>query len=390
MLTFQTPARAETEIKRSISLDSGYIPSIGSVRSFWNFGHELEDFGGLLFDAVSEETFFGHNPLTRLLWATGMVFGWSYQQSAFFLANHEYGHGARTTAAGGTASYGFSNGTGTHDFIFLYYLAALPKTGGGYAVGSGTDLSKTPPQWGLATSAGGVNNSMNLAEYFEHQIHNQRGHLLSFNLYYLSKLDSAFYATSTLAGQTFNGGSGDIANVVNSYALQGHSISVGDIQVGGFAAFLASATTYSYAYSFFKYLFTGDPSVESPHLGDFQVPNVSHFLNMEGISFRFNSGIRGGEGRWPFSLEVQYKGKFAVEVGVGHEIEPGFSWMLYANSFPALGGRANYSVNFGKSSKFNLTLAAYQLNLFEGQRVSQNHLSSAIGLEGSVRYSVLY
>ncbi len=381
---------AKSKINRSFSFDIGYIPSIGANRAFWNFGHGIEDFASGAFDLISEKTFLGQNILTRTIWGFGMYWIWRFPQNGFFLSNHEFGHGSRVTAAGGSASYRFSNGGASHGNIFSYWLLSLGTSGGGSTSSTGGG-SNAPTNWSSgAVTGGGVNNSAMMGEYLEDQMLHDRGHILSGYLYQKVKLDSYQYVNATLAGTSFSGSSGDMTNIVSHYSRLGHSISLKDIQFGGLAAFLTSVTTYSYIFSTFKYFASGDPSVKTPYLGNIQLPNVSHYLNMEGIAFKMRSSLKDGKNWFPFSIEFQYLGKTALEIGFGHHVLNGFSWDIFLNSLPAFGASGIYAKKIGSSSQLMIGGGIYQTTLFQGARVTQLNISDGIGLEAFLRYSLLY
>lgn len=386
LLFFVTPCAyaGKFEGTKSISIDTAYVPMLASNRAMWGFGLEWEYLGMTIFDGVSEGSFIGQTFPTRLLWAAAMHVGWMFPQYSFFVSNHELGHGTRMIAEGGSPRYTWNSGGGNHTSIFSFFLVGLFKHGdGAYAQSSG-GFHRAPSNWELVVGQGGMNNSMMFAEALEDEVAANGGHINQILAYYRAKKDPYEYALSTERGFQ-----GDISNTRSMLAALGISVSTQDYKTGTLVSAALSSTTWSYIYSFARYVASGDPNVPHPRIGAFRLPNVSFFQNRSGLSFRARAALDYSDHAIPFSLEAVYRGRTAVEASVGYQSlvshgskkRVGFGLQGYASTLGGAGMRISQESQVGQSTLFGYGASVYTSNSLEGERNGGRWLSDFLALD---------
>jgi hypothetical protein len=369
---------------KSVSIDSAYVPMLASNRAMWGFGLEWEYLGMTLFDGVSDGTFVGQTFPTRLAWGVGMHLGWMFPQYAFFVSNHELGHGTRMIAQGGSPRYTWNSGGGSHTSIFSFFMLGLFKHGDGAYAQSVRSSGRAPSGWELVIGQGGMNNSMMFAEALEDEVATNGGHINQLLAYYRAKKDPYEYALSTERGFE-----GDISNTQSMLAALGISVSTQDYKTGAIVSGALSSTTWSYLYSFVRYVATGNPNVSHPRIGALRLPNVSFFQNRSGLSFRTRSALDYSDHAIPFSLEAVYRGRTAVEASVGYQSlvsqgskkRVGFGLQGYASTLGGAGFRISQESQASQSTLLGYGGSVYTSNSLEGERNGGRWLSSFLALD---------
>ncbi len=376
---------------RTLSFDSAYFPSMISNRGFWQFGLEFEGLGSGVFDYVDENLFVGENPITRLAWGAATYFLWPKVQEAYFVSNHELGHGARVASVGGIPYYVWDSKGNPHNSIFMFFIEGLTTSGGAYTASSGGTSSVAPPDsWLNSVIAGGMNNSSMFAEALEDQMATNGGHVMEYMAYVRAKEDAYNYARGTELGGAFGGGGiGDVQNLLNDYSSRGIGITTNDIKVGSQVSRWLSSSHWAYGIGAVKYVFSGDPNVHPLSLGPIKMPDISHFLMYRGLSFKLRTAILNDSVQYPFELEYLYKGEKIIEASLGYRelrrvagIRNGVMWVQgYFNSLGALGVKLQRDSKIGEKATASLGASLYQSNLLEGQRNISKFSSTNLGYE---------
>ena len=369
---------------KTFSLDTAYVPMLASNRAMWGFGLEWEYLGITIFDGIGDGTFIGQTFPTRLLWGAAMHLGWMFPQYSFFVSNHELGHGTRFIAEGGSPRYTWTSGGGDHTSIFSFFLIGLFKHGDGAYANSAGGSGRAPSNWSLVVGQGGMNNSMMFAEALEDEVATNGGHINQILAYYRAKKDPYEYALSTERGFQ-----GDVSNTQSMLAAQGISVSTNDFKTGTIASILLSSTTWSYVYSFARYVAAGDPNVSHPRAGAFRLPDVSFFQNRSGLSFRARMALDYSDHSIPFSLETVYRGRTALEASAGYQsLESqgskkriGLGLQGYASTLGGFGMRISRESQAGQSTLFGYGGSVYTSNSLEGERNGGRWLTSFLALD---------
>jgi len=380
---------------RSFSIDSGYLPSLASNRAFWKFGIEFEGAGSAVFDGLGEHLGLGSNGLTRAGLAIGTYFLWPTVQEAYFVANHELGHGSRLVSVGLEPYYVWNSKGKEHSNIFSFFIEGLTTGGGAYTANRPGNYSVPEPSaWYLSIAAGGMNNSAMFAEALEDRIALQGGHIMEYIGYVRGKQDAADYVDSTAAGQD----GGDVEKILDYYAERDRGITGSDIKNGSNISRWASATHWAYGVAAVRYVFGGDPAVRPLSLGAFKLPDVSHFIMNAGLSYKVRTALLAGEAQYPIELEYVYKGEKIIEASVGYrglrqtaKSQVGMSgYQFYLNSTGAFGIKAQRDTALSESLNASFGASVYQANLLEGQRNIAKYLSSNLGYEVWGRLSKVF
>jgi len=394
------PAEAEAfKGTRTLSMDSGYVPSLTSNRAFWQFGIEFEGAGSLLLDGL-DGVGLGSSALTRASLAVGSYLLWPEIQESYFVANHELGHGSRITALGFEPYYVWRSKGNAHANIFSFFVEGLSTGGAAFTATSGGFSSVMPPaNWTASLIAGGMNNSTMFAEALEDHVLLGDGHFMEYMAYVRAKQDAANYVQASESGST--GGSddsNDVSNILSHYAGRGYGISGSDIEAGSQLSRWLSATHWAYGLAAFRYVFGGDPSVPRPALGPLKLPDFSHYLMDEGLSFKVRTALLASSAQYPIELEYVYKGDAVVEASVGYRgLRPlargrmGVNWLqLYLNSKGAFGAKAQHDSPLGERLIGSLGASLYHSSLLEGQRNIARFASTDLGYEAWGRVSWVY
>lgn len=385
------PAYAEKQkAARTFSLDLGYVPALSNNRAMWNLWLEYEYLGSAIFDLGGNSALLGQTAPTRALWAA-IGYLWYTQNYGFYVANHEYGHGARLTAMGFTYNYAW-NGSGQVSSIFPFILqgyghaddgaATIPVSGGGVSA---------PSDWLITVSAGGMNNSMMFAEHLEDEVAFNTGHINQIGAYYRAKRDAKNYATATDQGF-----SGDLSALIGYWNAKGYSISTANVATGSMVALFGSFTTWAYVWSVGRFIAGGDPNVEAFRVGSFKLPDLSFFQNRNGLSYRLRSAIDlGSNASLPVSVEYVYRGSATVEASVGLRQSEGVAGIRkagslvqgYLSSAGGFGIRAAKDFDTG-GSLFTVGGGLFSVDSLEGERTVSRLLSASFGLEFWGRWSL--
>jgi hypothetical protein len=375
----------------TFSLDTGYIPAISSTRAMRNFAFEFQRFGDHGFDWLNG-TFLGSGAFGRsLLLLGGTSIAWGLIYSPVWIANHEMGHGAHAQAMGGSmrAQYAWANGR-LNDNIFSFIADGYNHLGETAYTASSGIASNSPPNWGTAVHAAGMNNSMMLAETFEDEVFAGRGNVNQVLHYYVSKLDGYSYAHTNEFG-----GGGDANNVVNDLNGRGINASKKDMANGSMFSFLASSTSYAYIWGIVNYVGTGDTTVSSFKVGDFKLPDISFFQNRNGFSYRMRSALTKEDANIVFSAEYLWKGIHETELSAGYrwlrsKDHGGGLAQVFACTTGGLGVRGEKMFLLGPNSLGTLGASAFSVNSLEGEREITILTSNKMGGEVYARWSFLY
>ena len=330
--TSATPALAQQGATRGFSLDSRYLLGPASNSAAVRFGLDMATLATLPGDLLLE----GSDSRGRAIAASWLVFATSYYlNEGFSLAYHEYGHGTRNGALGYRTRYGFGTlrsdadvtaalaGGELHDTFLSFYLRTFYSSGG-FAIRDATDPLFAPVDeaaepavgWNVARRAGGMNNEMLVAQVIDDDVQRSGGHVGLFTLYVKGKLSSSPMSQSSRDV-------GDIGRVVTGYADRGISISADDIERASVTAFLLSGLSYQITFETLAAL-TGRPfRFDAWTLGPVEMPSTSFYMNRDGLSYRFATGVRHRGWRFPVAIEQLFDGRERTEVTVGAELLQG-------------------------------------------------------------------
>jgi hypothetical protein len=394
LFVFQTSRALEPSIARTLSLESGYLPTLYSHRAIWTFGGEINDVVSLGYDAVDRHLYMGEFALTRLLWGAVAAYAWLIFQKPLFVSNHEFGHGAVVSSLKGNPHYQWSNSSKSHNNIFTFFLEGYRPGVAGSAFTTGASTYGYPPSnWGIVTSAAGINNSMMYAEYVEDEAYFQRAHLLEYTGYVIAKYDGHSYAVATEKGT-----SGDLTALDTYYDGRGYNIRLDDYKTGSIVSRLLSATHWAFAVGVVRYLFQGDPTVVQPRLGRFRLPDISHFALRNGLSYKIRTGWEFSNYHLPIYLEYVYKGKVGAELtsgfikklSVSAQRKNYLSVLGVFNTQLAIGARVQYDKSFGPRLVASFGASVYQTKTYDAERYATRFLGSGVGFEGWARLSHIY
>lgn len=393
--------------QKRIGIDLYYAPMFYSNRAIYGFGHDMLDGIGTVYDWLGDKTYLSSNPVFRALYGVAALYfpGFMrYPSSPLELTIHEYGHGSRSGAIGGIPSFGFFSSSGTHAHFLTYYLMAhVSGWSGGYATTTGRSFmpSISPSYWSAVTTAGGVNNSAGFAEYLGDRAYHTGGHFVHALTYINSKLDAHNYALGTYRGSTGlpAGTVGDMTNIVNYYSAQGMGISLQDIWTGSLNSLIFSSSTYAYAWGAGKYVFSADPSVRALEIGPLRLPDLSHYLTSQGLSYRVGSGLRFGDTVFPFSAELVYKGRSTVEVSLAmrkyvhwNKDDPkGFYEIgLVGNTLGGIGGHFMKEIELGSSTLLGFGAILHHYQTLRGERQTTAIHLGPMGIEAWLNLTKTY
>lgn len=363
------------DLAYTFSLDTGYSKPNYSNRAFWQFGIEFEYLGATIFDSAGSASFIGEHPLTRFLWTGLMGYAWEYPQFAFFVSNHELGHATRNLAIDGNPIFAWSaQGAKNHDGIFPFFLEGFTRFNNGATTTTNTTTSiAVPTDWNeIVFLAGGVNNSGMFSEALEKEIYYNSGHINQLRAYERGKSDLYNYAFTTVVGSN----SGDIDQLLTAYNTKGYNISKADLMQGSKNARLLSFTYWAYWWGIYNYISEGDPTVKPFELGGFKLPDLSHYLLRNGLSYKLSSGYRADGFIIPFSIESIYKGTPSQEISIGFRKPFKLSAQRNAGYEINIIYNENGSTGYELSSDYELSPAVllsagynrYDTNTFMGER----------------------
>lgn len=374
----------------TLSVDSGYFQD--SARAFWRFGQEVDGVVSTGFDYINS-TFVGDYILTRLVLAGVSYWQWNRLEYGFFVANHELGHGARFYSIGGTPIYHWNDEPWLGN-IFSFWAGGFTRFGSGAQATSSTALTSPhiPPHSTFIIAAAGMNNSAHYAEFIEDQItYGGGGHLLQLPGYFRAKRDAATYVEITDGGQ-----SGDVANVIADYAARGYSISPNDLRTGTLVARWLSSTHWIFLVSAFKYAFKSDPMVNAFYLGNYRMPDFSHFITSRGVSYKIRSGYKAGTNYYPLSLEYVYKGSPTLEVNFGYRNglnsqQNTLGYELSVNSVGGFGATVDTTLYQTPTLDFTMGTSLFTYKSLQGERLIGRYFGGGIaGYELWARLSYDY
>lgn len=371
---------------RTLTIDSGYVPQLGTNRSTWNTWMEWEGLGGALFDGLSDNTFVGQYFPTRLLWAGLFLGGWYFVDYTFFVANHEMGHGARATAAGLSPTFSWTPGWTLHTSIFGLVGEGFFHYGQGAVTTSGGAARAFPTDWATVITAAGMNNSQLFAEHLEDAAGRDAGHITQGVAYFRAKTDPFFYSQATASGAV-----GDVSNLLSFWSSRGYGIANSDVGNGGAISFLGSFTTYAYAWSILRYIGIGDATVRPFRIGPVRLPDLSFFQSPFGISYRVRTDIGEGGFFVPLSVEFVTKGRFVAEISGGVSIwgtdssRNGFQAKAYVNTLGGFGLETFKEFALGPHFMIAGGTGIFTTASLQGQRGLDYLLNDTFGLQGWAR-----
>ncbi len=384
------------ELDYTFSLDTSYPASSNSTRGFWQFGLEFEYLGSSIFDYVARAPFIGENILGRLLWTGAMAMAWEKPQYAFFVSNHELGHGTRALAIDSTPTYTWTVGGATgHKDIFSFFLEGFGRFNKGATTAITLTFHALPTEWtSTVVLTAGVNNSAMFSEFLEKEVYYNTGHINQMRAYMRGKMDAYDYARITVLGSNI----GDIDQLITIYNAKAYAITLDDIKSGSNNSRIFSFTYWAYAWGVYNYIVNGDPGVKAFEVGGFKLPDVSHFLNRNGLSYKISSSYRATNYSVPFSVEKIYKGEEATEITVGYHMPHKFTFKR--------SGAFDVRLLYNTNSSYGLELSAdrqlgqgiftvgynyYESDTLMGERSASNLSDSAdAGTELWARYSWVY
>lgn len=393
-LTFLFPifsfARGQ-DAGRTLSLDTGYTTVAENNRSFANLWLELESAVSGVFDLADERTLLGESVFGRLALFAGVQSAWSYPSKNMMVANHELGHGTRILALGYQPLY---NGEPS-SLSMLPHIFGRPRGGEtstenwpkfAFSFRDGT----FPRDWFTNIYAAGMNNSTMFAEELEDEALYNTGHVNTIASYLNAKDDAYDYATS--AGTT-----GDMEFVTEAYEEKGYKITAGDVANGSRTALFGSLTTYAYLWSVVNYLRDGNPNVSPFFIGHWKLPDLSFYLNRNGLSYRLRSSYVEEDRAFPFSIESIYNGTPTIEVSFGfRSLTPfknirktGSLVQIYFNDTGGAGLKAIKDFLVTESSFISLYGSVFSINSLEGER-NMGHLKANLGYDASLKWSWIY
>ena len=395
------------DYQKQFHLDLYYAPTFYSARAITHFGQDVLDGTATLHDFFGDKIGLSSNFVLRALLGTAWVY---FPNASYYLTgplklmNHEYGHGARIAAVGGKPYFGYFGGSGTHYHFFTYFLQGyVSGWQGGYTSSSGSSFSPSiyPSYWDGVVSMAGVNQSTILAESLADRAYYSGGHYTHGYNYVYGKLDAYFYALGTYQNSTGlpAGTVGDMTNVVNYYSGRGISVSLNDIWTGAMNSVLFSGGTYAYAFSAGKYIVTGDPTVHAFELAGIRLPELSHYLTSEGLSYRVGSGFHSGDTFVPVSVEMVYKGNTVIEAALAVRKYKNYNQKnprgyyelgLVGNTLGGIGAHFEKEIDLDSNSLLNLGIILHHYKTFLGERTTTGINVGPFGFEAILAYSKTY
>lgn len=325
-------ADQNVNIERTLSLDTGYRNTAYSNRAITDFNMEiLQGYGYLNDGFYSWQNEIGKNDSTfaKLSWETTNIGIGIILNGIFRLPLHEFGHGSRVAAAGGTPTYSYIATDGTKDSttnIFSYYLLSVENSFTSFVVAdaeTSSDLNTQPEFIALSAleqrkiyfeiAAGGLNNEMYFAEEMSNMIDDRGGHVSYLVPYVVAKNSSFIYDKG--------GTSSDKDNLLSYYNAKGYNITADDIDLDNIIAFLASGTTYSMLSGYYNYFNNQDPTFKLFSFYNFRVPDLYLYHTTKGLSFKLDSVYQVNNFlSIPFSFEYVHRGESYLEPSIGFKI----------------------------------------------------------------------
>jgi hypothetical protein len=368
----------------------------------WNFGIELEGLGSYGFDLLSHETVVGDYILTRALWGALAYPVWKRVQYNFYVTNHEFGHGMRLSARGGNPDYRWTDGSDqVTENIFIFFLRGFTKYGlGASSAGTGSGDYFYPSSFNAVRAGAGVNNSSLYAEALEDNLVLGGGHPLEYQAYAYAKTDTSRYVDTNennLEAET--GVLADMEAMKIYYESQGFDISFGKMKSGSQISRWASSTQLAYAIGAFRYVFSANPVVTPLVLGGVKIPDFSHFLTSEGLSYKVRSGLLLDETWIPVNVEYVYEGRNSLEINAGYyslfEIGKNRKGMrgaeFFLHSSAKFGLKARFDFNPSEQIVASLGASLFQDGTLAGEREMAKYTKSgAIGYDLWLRLSAFY
>jgi hypothetical protein len=363
---------------QTVSFDSGYWERLGSNRAFWNFGLELDGLVNRGLDKFSMDSGVGKNPLVRALVAGGAYWFYRYPQYSYFVANHEFGHGTRFISIGVNPVFAWDDGSPELDTVFQFYVKGWSRYGQGAYTAGAYSPAQAPDNWDAALSAGGVNNSAAFAEAVEDAVTRGRAGIASYTSYVWGKSDAAAYVDITKALQAAGQatGSGDMEFIVDYYEGEGFDIDFDAIREGSLVSRWASSTYWLILWSALRFPFVGDTKVVRPFLGPLRLPDLSHYLNLPGLSYKLRSGIGASKFFFPLEVEHVYRGRSVTEIAFGVETTEssykaiGWGLKLLANTSGGYGVHSFFEWPLGQSAVVTTGASVLSMDLLEAGRNS--------------------
>lgn len=319
--------------ERTFSINTGYFTPMHN-RAFSNsnrglsfFFQETQMAYGALFDLIRGED---SSVTRRTLMTLLNIIPNMHVSSMIDLAYHEAGHARAAQAFG--CNYVFDL-PGSKSPIVYFFKVLIHGTYTPYVRPIGIGESDVKSVFGylperpivfnpkgidmdhfvdvayLTGVAAGVNNAMRLAGDLSDNIYHEKGHITDAFTYVFGKTNSWMYPGVD---------GGDMAVLLSLYRRQDLYYNKKDFDNSNKIALFASASTYSYLWSWVNFIDTGETRVLAPVWRGVRLPDVESYLLMQGISYKIKSGVQVSDVlEIPVAVEFVGKGHRGVEVTLG-------------------------------------------------------------------------
>lgn len=300
---------------RTVSVSTGYVKNLplewsNSNMAMSHFFQEIYMAQGAALDMISGTWWRERNGRLIFLVELPINIWVSFIQT---LAYHEMGRYSRYRAFGWDAVYkvgvrgrkiyynNFSFTAGL--FVHPWDLAITFPTRRVFHPEGAHELHHRYRDGAFIMAMAGLNNIMRFAGDLADGVYNGRAHSSEFLGYLLGKLGGTIYPRKLLKGL---------------YRLNALPVSKGEITSANVAAFVLSASTYSYILSFFQGPLPIDRKVIPLEVLGIRVPDLETYFMTEGISYKVKTGFRVSHSlNFPIAVELIGKGSPGYEVTLG-------------------------------------------------------------------------
>ena len=324
---------ASKDPERTFSINTGYFTPMhnralsNSNRGLSFFFQEVQMGYGALFDWIRGED---SSTTRRVLMTLLNIIPNMHVSLMIDLAYHEAGHAPAAQAFG--CDYHFDL-PGSKSPIVYFFKVLVHGTDTPYvrpiAIGesdvksvfgplpehpvvfnpSGIDRDRFVDIAYLTGVAAGVKNAMRFAGDLSGNIYHKKGHIADVVTYVFGKTNSWVYPG--IDGV-------DMAVLLSLYRRQDLYYNKEDFDNSNKIALFASASTYSYLWSWVNFINTGETRVLPPVWRGVRLPDVESYLLMQGISYKIKSGVQVSDVlEIPMAVEFVAKGYRGVEVTLG-------------------------------------------------------------------------
>ncbi len=368
-LTLVTPSttqaaekKSENPSKRTITIDSNYGVNSNSNKSISNAALELIGVDGFIQDtALKSNSKFGRSAVVAYSLLSPITHA---VQTSF----HEFGHGSRDIAYGGSAVYFVgSNRDKPYNNFFSYFLGVMtdPYSGGAARVRRRFDDEKT-----LIVSAGGLNNQMYLAEKIQDKmLLDDVSHIAYGSTYFFGKLSTVLYPCGSENLSTVNAGN-DKCSMLRQYRILGNDFSESQLDDANRASLYLSSDTYLFLKSYYDFISNGKTEVKPFIVNQFYLPNVSNYYNSKGISYKLDSGYRiNNSATLVFGYEAIWSGQSQSELSVGINLRHNkYGLFLKTIAGHDSTSEVDFSYQIKQDFKAHIGVDSYNANSLYGQR----------------------